>query len=138
MIALDANGADRGPATVAEGGRLAGVPVTLYGPAPELVGFDNVVDSPVALEIDTERASFFVRDDLTIRHVDGRIEKVAERRVETAGRGYWGVSHQRLIADFYARLDEPEPFWISPGEATKSLRIIAAAYEASGFGRPGR
>jgi len=49
VIALDANGADRGPATVAEGGRLAGVPVTLYGPAPELVGFDNVVDSPVAI-----------------------------------------------------------------------------------------
>ena len=97
----------------------------------------NVVDSPVTLEIDTERASFFVRDDLTIRHADGRIEKVAERRVETAGRGYWGVSHQRLIADFYARLDDPEPFWISPREATKSLRIIAAAYEVSGFGRPG-
>jgi len=49
VIALDANGADRGPATVAEGGRLAAVPVTLYGPAPELAGFDNVVDSPVAI-----------------------------------------------------------------------------------------
>ena len=30
MIALDANGADRGPATVAEGGRLSGVPFTLF------------------------------------------------------------------------------------------------------------
>ena len=49
MIALDANGADRGPATVAEGGRLAGVPVTLYGPAAELAGIDNVVDAPVAI-----------------------------------------------------------------------------------------
>jgi phosphate acyltransferase len=49
VIALDANGADRGPATVAEGGRLAGVPVTLYGPLPELAGFDNVVDAPVAI-----------------------------------------------------------------------------------------
>jgi phosphate acyltransferase len=49
VIALDANGADRGPATVAEGGRLAGVPVTLYGPASELSGFDNVVDAPVAI-----------------------------------------------------------------------------------------
>ena len=49
MIALDANGADRGPATVGEGGRLAGVPVTLYGPAAELAGFDNVIDAPVAI-----------------------------------------------------------------------------------------
>jgi UDP-N-acetyl-2-amino-2-deoxyglucuronate dehydrogenase len=95
----------------------------------------NVVDSPVTLEIDTDRASFFVRDDLTIRHADGRVETVAERRVETAGRGYWGVSHQRLIADFYGRLADRDPFWISPREATKSLRIIAAAYDVSGFGR---
>ena len=49
MIALDANGADRGPATVAEGGRLSGVPVTLYGPAAELAGFEPVVDAPVAI-----------------------------------------------------------------------------------------
>jgi glycerol-3-phosphate acyltransferase PlsX len=49
VIALDANGADRGPATVAEGGRLAGVPVTLFGPAESLQGFDNVVDAPVAI-----------------------------------------------------------------------------------------
>jgi glycerol-3-phosphate acyltransferase PlsX len=50
VIALDANGADRGPATVAEGGRLAGVPVTLYGPAASLAGFENVVDAPVAID----------------------------------------------------------------------------------------
>jgi phosphate acyltransferase len=49
VIALDANGADRGPATVAEGGRLASVPVTLYGPASSLTGVDNVVDAPVAI-----------------------------------------------------------------------------------------
>jgi glycerol-3-phosphate acyltransferase PlsX len=49
VIALDANGADRGSATVGEGGRLAGVPVTLFGPAESLQGFDNVVDAPVAI-----------------------------------------------------------------------------------------
>jgi glycerol-3-phosphate acyltransferase PlsX len=49
VIALDANGADRGPATVAEGGRLSGVPVTLYGPAAELPGSAHIVDSPVAI-----------------------------------------------------------------------------------------
>jgi glycerol-3-phosphate acyltransferase PlsX len=50
MIALDANGADRGPATVAEGGRLSGSAVTLFGPASELAGFDNVVDAPLAID----------------------------------------------------------------------------------------
>ena len=44
MIALDAAGADRGPAEVAEGGRRAGVPVTLYGPASELSGCGLPVD----------------------------------------------------------------------------------------------
>jgi glycerol-3-phosphate acyltransferase PlsX len=43
VIALDANGADLGPATVAEGGRLSGVPVTLF-------------DSPVAISNEDEPA----------------------------------------------------------------------------------
>ena len=58
MIALDANGADRGPRTVAQGARESGVPVTIFGPAAELSGFDNVVDAPVAVtnEEDAARA----------------------------------------------------------------------------------
>jgi phosphate acyltransferase len=56
MIALDANGSDRGPRNVAEGGRRAGVPVTIFGPAAELDGFDNVVDAPVAITNDEDPA----------------------------------------------------------------------------------
>ena len=56
MIALDANGADRGAATVARGGRDSGVPVTIFGPAAELAGFDNVVDAPVAVTNDEDPA----------------------------------------------------------------------------------
>jgi phosphate acyltransferase len=48
MIALDANGADRGPGAVVEGARIAGLPVTVYGPAAELAGAPgDVVDAPV-------------------------------------------------------------------------------------------
>jgi glycerol-3-phosphate acyltransferase PlsX len=54
MIALDANGADRGPATVAEGGRLSGSEVTLFGPVDELNGYSPVVDAPVAIGNDEE------------------------------------------------------------------------------------
>jgi len=56
MIALDANGADRGARTVAEGGAASGVPVTIFGPAAELGGFDNVVDAPVAVTNDEDPA----------------------------------------------------------------------------------
>jgi phosphate acyltransferase len=56
VIALDANGADRGPAVVAEGGRASGVPVTLFGPAAELGGGAEVVDAPVYVSNDEEPA----------------------------------------------------------------------------------
>jgi len=56
VIALDANGADRGPRNVAEGGRRSGVPVTIFGPAAELEGFDNVVDAPVGIANDEDPA----------------------------------------------------------------------------------
>jgi phosphate acyltransferase len=49
VIALDANGTDKGPAAVAEGARLSGLPVLLFGPAAALGdGGDlvEVVDAP--------------------------------------------------------------------------------------------
>ena len=54
MIALDANGADGGPATVAEGARLLGRALLLFGPASELAGADGVVDAPVRIAADEE------------------------------------------------------------------------------------
>lgn len=57
MIALDANGADNGAATVAEGGRGSGVPVTIFGPAAEIGGpAPDVVDAPVAITNEDEPA----------------------------------------------------------------------------------
>jgi UDP-N-acetyl-2-amino-2-deoxyglucuronate dehydrogenase len=88
----------------------------------------NVTDSPVTIEIVTERAVLVIREDLTISYLDGRTETVAERRVRTAGRAYWGASHDLLIADFYRALDRPEPFWIGPEEGTRSLRLVDRIY----------
>ena len=56
---------------------------------------------------------------------------VAERQAPSGGRTYWGVSHEILILDFYDRLEDPEPFWISPREAAKSLRIVQDIYRQS-------
>jgi phosphate acyltransferase len=52
VIAVDANGADQGPAAVAEGARRSGLAVLLFGPAAELAGagaLAEVVDAPVAM-----------------------------------------------------------------------------------------
>jgi glycerol-3-phosphate acyltransferase PlsX len=57
VIALDANGADQGAAVVAEGGRASGVRVTVFGPAAELGGGDDVVDAPIWISNDEEPAS---------------------------------------------------------------------------------
>jgi glycerol-3-phosphate acyltransferase PlsX len=56
VIALDANGADRGAATVAEGGRSSGVPVRIFGPAAEIGAAGDVVDAPVAITNEDEPA----------------------------------------------------------------------------------
>jgi predicted dehydrogenase len=88
----------------------------------------NVSDSPVTMEIVTERAVLFIRGDLTVSYADGRTEVVAERRASSGGRPYWGVSHALLIADFYRALGDPGAFWIGPAEAAKSLRVVKQAY----------
>jgi UDP-N-acetyl-2-amino-2-deoxyglucuronate dehydrogenase len=89
----------------------------------------NVVDSPVTIEIATERAVLLIRGDLTVSHADGRIETVAEPVASTGGRAYWGASHELLIADFYRTLADPEPFWIGPVEGARSLRLIDQMYQ---------
>jgi predicted dehydrogenase len=91
----------------------------------------NTVDAPVTLDLTTENATLHLRKDLTVVWADGRTEVVSERSAASAGRAYWGVSHQLLIADFYARRGEPEPFWISPREAFKSLAILHDLYRLS-------
>jgi UDP-N-acetyl-2-amino-2-deoxyglucuronate dehydrogenase len=89
----------------------------------------NVVDSPVTIEIVTERAVLLIRGDLTVSHADGRIETVTEPVASTGGRAYWGASHELLIADFYRALADPDPFWISPQEGARSLRVIQQIYD---------
>jgi UDP-N-acetyl-2-amino-2-deoxyglucuronate dehydrogenase len=91
----------------------------------------NAVDAPVTIDIATERATLHLRGDLTVTYADGRVEVVADRQVVTGGRAYWGASHQLLIADFYRRLRDPEPFWITPADGTRSLRIIDQIYRQS-------
>ncbi|GAA2626280.1 dehydrogenase [Paractinoplanes durhamensis] len=87
----------------------------------------NVADTPVTIEINTERATLLIRDGLTIRHADGRVETISEQQ-PSAGRAYWGASHEALIADFYRTLINPEPFWIGPEEGRKSLHLVSEIY----------
>jgi UDP-N-acetyl-2-amino-2-deoxyglucuronate dehydrogenase len=91
----------------------------------------NAVNAPVTLDIVTEKATLSLRGDLTVTHADGAVQVIPERVLETGGRSYWGVSHELLIKDFYARLEDSGPFWINPAEAEKSLRIVKDLYAQS-------
>lgn len=86
---------------------------------------------PVEIELECENAYVTLRNGLTVAWRDGRVDQYDERKVPSGGRSYWGVSHELLIRDFYAKLDDPEPFWITPAEAWKSLRILKKTYEVS-------
>ncbi len=89
---------------------------------------------PVELEIEAENGTLTIRDGLTVTWRDGTVDHWPERTVPSGGRSYWGVSHEILIRDFYARLDEPAPFWISPAEARKSMEILKEIYRQSNIG----
>ncbi|MFJ4027446.1 Gfo/Idh/MocA family protein [Paenarthrobacter sp. NPDC089989] len=91
----------------------------------------NPVNAPVTLDVVTENGTLSLRGELTVTYADGRVDVIPERTLESGGRAYWGVSHELLIRDFYAKLDHPEPFWISPAEAAKSLRIVKDIYAQS-------
>ena len=88
----------------------------------------NAVDAPVTFDLTAEHATVSLHQELVTRWRDGRVDTVPERSAASAGRSYWGVSHALLINDFYARLDDPEPFWIGPRQALPSLQIIADLY----------
>jgi len=88
----------------------------------------NAVDSPVTLEIVAEHGTLLLRGDLTVAYADGRVETITELTSGSAGRSYWGASHELLIADFYRSLADPEPFWIGPSEALKTQHLIDEIY----------
>jgi glycerol-3-phosphate acyltransferase PlsX len=60
VVAVDANGADQGPAVVAEGVRRAGIPVRLFGPSAQLAEAGPhavVVDTPESIKAGDEPVS---------------------------------------------------------------------------------
>lgn len=97
----------------------------------------NSVNAPVTLDIVTEKATLSLRGDLTVTYGDGRVQVIPEigrdpdKETPTGGRAYWGLSHELLIKDFYARIGDPGPFWIDPDEAFKSLSIVKELYRQS-------
>ena len=90
-----------------------------------LTHFEN---APVFIEVRCEYATLRLEDDLVVIDNDGRGELLAEQDSIGTARSYWGASHERLIRDFYAHLQDQRHFWIDSNEAMKSLHIAKAFY----------
>nr|WP_076387985.1 Gfo/Idh/MocA family oxidoreductase [Vaginimicrobium propionicum] len=86
---------------------------------------------PVEVEVVGSLGRALIRDGLTVWFADGSQKHWQERKAPSVGRTYWGVSHQLLIEDFYQKLDDTEPFWITPAESMKTLQILKKIYDQS-------
>lgn len=88
-------------------------------------------NEPITVDIVAERGHLRLRGDLEVAYADGTVETVVEPLTATGERSYWGVSHERLIADFYRRLPDAAPFWIGPADGAAVVRAIHAVYATS-------
>ena len=89
-------------------------------------------NSSISLEITgTKGTASLSGSNLEVAYSDGTTEKICDDSVNRI-KSYWGTSHPAIIADFYDNINE-KPFWISPREAMKTLRIIKEVQRQSGY-----
>jgi predicted dehydrogenase len=88
-----------------------------------------VENSPVVLEVVTEKAWARLDLDLTVNYRDGRVEVFEAGASASGPRAYWGDSHRLLIEDFYRHVRTGERFWIDGPAGLESLRAIQSVYE---------
>ena len=72
----------------------------------------------------TEKAVFTLCDTLKVSHEDGSVETFKNETVATGEKAYWGNAHTLLISDFYEKLHDGKPFWISLEEGAKCMRVL--------------
>lgn len=91
-------------------------------------------NAPVEFELVFESATVRLQDgQLFAATPDGEVQVIASDLVAEGERSYWGASHARLIADFYAHLSAEQPFWIDADAALVSLGVLRDTYVASGL-----
>lgn len=137
-----------------------GDPVAMRGTAATLALADTIeVEDTATVVMDHEqgvRSVFFATNahhtnaDVELQLIgrdgsatltDGRVlltDGAGTRQVATDARpsgerSYWGLSHALLIDEFYATLEDPEPFWLSPAVGVRALTVLRSVYAQSGL-----
>lgn len=91
-------------------------------------------NSPLFLELHCENAVIRLNDDILVTYSDGKEEFIQNPDKALGGMAYWGLSHEKLIEDYYSCLIAGKSFGIDGEQAIKALRIVNAAYESSRTG----
>ncbi len=92
-------------------------------------------DAPVLLEVACECATMRLDDTLTIRYDGGEVETVSESDVATGEKAYWGCGHKVLVADWYRKMKQGEPFPIDGNTALTALKLVLGLYESGRTGK---
>jgi UDP-N-acetyl-2-amino-2-deoxyglucuronate dehydrogenase len=98
----------------------------------------HVTNAPVMLEITTDHGALRLDDGVLEwrEHdaADPTLPQILARDIAPSGtRSYWGASHERLVEEFYATLDQPGRFWIGPEQGLAPLTVLRTVYAQSGL-----
>ncbi len=86
-------------------------------------------NSQVLLDVICKNAKLRAEDELTVTWNDGRVERFTEPQASGA-HAYWGLDHETLIRDFYAKLAAGEKFPVDAASAYEALRVIDKVYKS--------
>ncbi|NLG88260.1 MAG: Gfo/Idh/MocA family oxidoreductase [Clostridiaceae bacterium] len=92
------------------------------------------MNSPLFLELHCENAVITLNDGIYVTYSDGKEEFIQNPDKVSGSVAYWGLSHEKLIEDYYGCLITGKSFLIDGEQAIKSLKIVKAAYESSRTG----
>jgi UDP-N-acetyl-2-amino-2-deoxyglucuronate dehydrogenase len=92
------------------------------------------MNSPIFLELHCENAVIRLHDDILVTYSDGKEEFIQNPDKSLGSKAYWGLSHEKLIKDYYNCLITGKSFGIDGEQAIKAQRIVNAAYESSRTG----
>lgn len=89
-------------------------------------------DAPVLLEIVCENSTVRIEGhEVTRRFGDGRTERFLHDGTVTAGKSYWGSSHESCIRDFYESLSQNRDSAVALPTAAATTRTFLALYESA-------
>jgi len=82
------------------------------------------------IELDCEGAYIRMENNTSVVYRDGTREEINDALSATGEKAYWGISHERLIEDFYGALRDGRNFAVDGKQGIAALEIVNAMYES--------